>query len=267
MQIGIIGGAGVVGSAVRNGFEVIGHTVRVHDVRLPDTSMRDVLDTELVFLCVPTPCSEDGTCDTAIVESVLHELEAAGYAGLTVIKSTIIPGTTDRFREQYKKLRLAFCPEFLRERSAVADFTEHHDVCIIGAYDDEAFDLVKQAHGRLPKNVFRMKPVEAEFAKYFSNVYNAMRIIFANGFYEACQSVGADYSVIKNAMVHRENITDHYLTCNDNFRGFGGVCLPKDTMAFAAFVRSMNLDLKLFDVIVEENRRFKRTVPDGMREI
>lgn len=266
MQIGIIG-LGVVGEAVKNGLELIGHTVRPYDIKHAHTSLEHILATELTFICVPTPGAEDGACDTSVVEQVLRDLDARGYRGLITIKSTVVPGTTDRFQKQFPTLRLAFCPEFLRERSAVMDFVERHDVCIIGASSQEDFEIIQRAHGRLPKNVFHMKPVEAEFAKYFSNVYNALRIIFANSFYEACQATGADYAAVKHALVHRENITDHYLDCNDNFRGFGGVCLPKDTRAFAAFVKSKGLDLKLFEAIVEENAKFKRTVPNGMREI
>jgi UDPglucose 6-dehydrogenase len=264
MNIGIIG-LGVVGSAVKNGLEKIGHTVYVFDTKFADSSLADVLQTDVCFLSLPTPPREDGSCDISVVEGTLRDLEASEYQGLAVIKSTVEPGTTDRLSKELK-ISLAFCPEFLRERAAYTDFAENHDVLVIGTYTDAHHDLIKDAHGSLPKNVFRMSPLEAELAKYFSNVYNALRITFANEFYDVCRALGADYGKIKHAMVHRQNIEDAYLDCNENFRGFGGVCLPKDTKALAALVRKLGLDLKLFETIVEENAKFKRTVLKGMRD-
>lgn len=265
MNIGIIG-LGVVGNAVKHGFERIGHTVYGFDIKDSDTSIQDVMATEVCFICVPTPSLENGSCDLSIVEKIVGDLAAAGHAGIIIIKSTVIPGTTDRLAQLHPGLQLAFCPEFLRERNAYADFVENHDVCVIGCVADEHFEQIKTAHGPLPKKIFHMTPLEAEFAKYFSNVFNAMRIVFANEFYEVCKAVGADYGKIKNAMIHRDTITDAYLDCNDNFRGFGGVCLPKDTKAFAAFTKQLGLDLKLFELLIEENGKFKRTVLKGMRD-
>ena len=264
MNIGIIA-LGVVGSAVKHGLERIGHNVRAYDIKLPDTSLADVLETEICFLCVPTPPRDDGSCDISIVERTVGELNEADYQVVVVIKSTVIPGTTNRLAARYPKLNLAFCPEFLRERSAYTDFVEKHDVCVIGAYDVQHFELIKQAHGALPKHIFHLTPLDAEFAKYFSNVFNALRIIFANEFYDVCKASGANYAPIKQALVHRDTIEDVYLDCNENFRGFAGVCLPKDTAAFAAYVKQLGLDLKLFETIVEENKRFRPSVPKGMR--
>jgi UDPglucose 6-dehydrogenase len=265
MKIGIIG-LGVVGEAVKHGLERIGHTVRGFDVKHPGTGLQQLMDAQLIFLSLPTPCNaKTGVCDTSIVEKVAQEIEGMGFKGLIVVKSTVTPGTTDKLAERHPNLRFAFCPEFLRERAAYTDFVENHDVCVIGAYNDDDYELIKEAHGNLPKAFANVRPIEAEFSKYFSNVYNAMRIIFANSFYDVATKAGADYAKIKRAMVLRSNIEDAYLDCNENFRGFGGVCLPKDTTAFAAYVRSTGHDIGLFDLIVNENKKFKTTVFNGMR--
>ncbi|MFA5185784.1 MAG: hypothetical protein WC551_04815 [Patescibacteria group bacterium] len=264
MKIGVIG-LGVVGSAVKHGLERLDHQVIGYDIKLPDTTLESVLDTDLCFICVPTPPDETGSCNISIVQNVVGELDTAGYKGLCVIKSTVTPGTTDELKKT-TKIRLAFCPEFLRERAAYTDFVENHDLCVIGADDPADFELVKTAHGRLPQNFAHLTPLEAEFAKYYSNIFNALRIVFANEFYEVCKATGADYSKIKQALVKRSTIHDVYLDCNENIRGFGGVCLPKDTAAFAQFVDKLGLDMKLFSLIVDENKKFTRTVFKGMRE-
>lgn len=264
MKIGIIG-VGVVGGAVRHGLRHIGHDVSVYDIKIPGSSIEDVLETAACFLCVPTKTTADGHNDTSVVNATIATLAAKGYRGVVAIKSTVVPGTTDALAEKYPELRLAFCPEFLRERYAEVDFLENMDVCPIGAYEDNDFDVLKDAHAHLPQHVVRLTPKEAEFVKYFSNVFNALRIVFANQFYEVCDAAGVDYTRIKNTVVHRKNIPNAYLECNDVMRGFGGMCLPKDTLAFATFARKLGLDVRLFDLIVEENAKYPVTVFDGMR--
>ncbi len=266
MNIGVVG-LGVVGSAVKHGLERIGHIVHGYDLKDPATSLADVIDTEVTFVCVPTPSLADGSCDVSHVIGVVEDLEHARYSGVVAIKSTVTPGTSEVLAGQYPSLRIVFCPEFLRERAAFVDFVQNHDLCVIGTDRDDDYDVVARAHGQLPKNIVRLTRTEAELAKYFSNVFNALRVVFANEFFEVCRAMGADYGAIKSAMVKRVTIEDVYLDCNERFRGFGGVCLPKDTAAFAALVRSLGLDIRLFQTIVDENRKFQVTVPEGMRAL
>ena len=157
-------------------------------------------------------------------------------------------------------------PEFLRERCAEIDFVENHDVCIIGTYDDESYNIIKKSHGKFPKKFIKLTPTEAELTKYFNNVYNSTLITFANSFYEICKSLGVEYINVKDAIVNRENISDIYLDCNENLRGFGGMCLPKDTSALAYLARELNLDIDFFDNIIKENTKYKITVFRGMRK-
>ena len=111
-----------------------------------------------------------------------------------------------------------------------------------------------------------MNSTEAELLKYYSNVYNATKIIFANEFYEICQNLGVDYSKVKDTFVKRGTTKDIYLDVNENFRGYGGVCLPKDTKALSSFVKELGLELNLFETLDKENNKFKTTVFNGMRK-
>lgn len=264
MKIGVVG-HGVVGSAVASGMERLGHDVKVHDIKY-NTSIDIVKGSEIVFICVPTPQKEDGECDTSIVEKTIESLFSYSvYYGIIAIKSTVPPGFTDKMRHRFGSDRIVFVPEFLREKSAFYDFTEGHDICIVGSYNKEAADLIFKAHGHYPKSFASLTPTEAELAKYFSNVFNALRVTFANGFYDVAKALGADYSKIKNALVKRPTIQDIYLDCNENWRGFAGVCLPKDTAAFAKLVEDLGVKARIFKTIVEDNKLYKPTVPDGMR--
>ena len=67
-------------------------------------------------------------------------------------------------------------------------------------------------------------------------------------------------------MVQRDHIYNKYLDCNDNLRGFGGMCLPKDTAAISAFVKEKGMPIELFQAIVDENKKYKTTVFEGMRK-
>jgi UDPglucose 6-dehydrogenase len=263
MKIGIVG-IGVVGNAHKFGFEKLGHDVSFHDIAY-DTKLEDVMDTEVVYICVPTPSAPDGQCDTSIVEEVVRDLVLAGYSGVIAIKSTVKPGTTQEMCIAYNTHQICFCPEFLRERSAETDFIEKNTLLAIGTEDDEVYNTVKKSHGDYPQKYAKLSPTEAELVKYYSNVYNAMRVIFANSIYEICEKLDADYDRVRDAFVKRGTATGQYTLVNKNWRGYAGVCLPKDTKALAGLVNELGLDLKIFETIDKENDKFIATVPEGMR--
>jgi len=264
MKIGVVGAAGCIGGAISYGMEKLGHDVIPHDITM-DTSLSDLVDCEIAYICVPTPELPDGGCDTMIVESVISGLDAHGFTGIIAIKSTIVPGTTEKLIKKYSKETICFVPEFLRERHAISDFTENHNICVIGTLDRFVFEIIKESHGHYPQEFIQMSPTEAELAKYFSNVFNAMRVVFACGFESVCNKLGADYTKIKNAMVKRPTIENLYLDCNEKFRGFAGMCLTKDTAAFRKLAESLGVDAQIFRTIVEDNKLYTPTVFPNMR--
>ena len=168
MKIGIIG-IGIIGGACKYGFEKLGHNVICHDIIL-NTSIQDVLDTQITYVCVPTPSNEDGSCDTSIVESVVHELNKLGYSGIVAIKSTVKPTTTEMLIKE-TGMEICFVPEFLRERCSISDFTENHDLLAIGTNSQTAYEMIKKCHGSYPKNHSHLTPTEAELLKYYSKCY------------------------------------------------------------------------------------------------
>ena len=259
MNIGIIG-KGFVGTAISEGFKTQGHDVIVHDVRL-ETKITDVLLTPILYISVPTPSAPNGDCDTSIVESVLQELSDLNYNGVVCVKSTVKPGSIDGWKEQFDSLNINFVPEFLREKCAIEDFIYNNQVLVIGTEDDEVEKLIRECHGVLPVHTIRMKPIEAELMKYFSNSYKATRVTFANAFYRLCEALGANYDIVKDAFLFHGIGEGQYLRVNKQFGGFGGTCLPKDTKGLANLVEELNLDIDLFKIIVSENEKFIN-VPD-----
>jgi len=264
MKIGIIG-LGAVGSANKQGFEHLGHEVLVHDIIL-STSIKDVLSTEINFICVPTPSADDGQCDTTILESVIQELDDNNYNGIIAIRSTSVPGFTQRMIEKHKTLAICFVPEFLRERCAADDFINNHKLLAVGTFDIWVFRKVVKAHGNLPEHTEHLTPTEAEVLKYFNNVYASLRVTFANVMYEICEKLNCDYTTIKNSYIKTGKAVDMYLDVSDGLRGYGGMCLPKDTRALARLMEKLELDLNLISSIDRDNSKFKKTVFNGMRE-
>ena len=263
MNIGIIG-VGIVGEACKYGFEKLGHTVICHDIKY-ETSINDVISCDTIFICVPTPTTDDGGCDTSIVEAIIHELKKLQFDGVIAIKSTVKPTTSARLIKE-TGLKICFVPEFLRERCAIADFTENHDLLAVGTESEHIYEIIKDCHGNYPQSHARLTPTEAEILKYYSNVINALKIVFANSIYDICQATDCDYTKIKDTFIKRGTTKDLYLDVNKNFRGYAGVCLPKDTKALNAFCSELGLNLKLFETIEGENNKFKKTVFKGMRK-
>jgi UDPglucose 6-dehydrogenase len=254
MKIGIVG-KGTVGSAVYEGLEYLGHHMSFFDPKHEGSTLQDVLDTDVAFISVPTDQAANGDCDTTIVDRVVAELAQAGYKGLVSIKSTVIPGTTDRLQKQYPALRMSMVPEFLRAKSALADFVYNHDLLVVGCYNKEDADIIVDLHGSFPQHVARVTPTEAEVIKYFNNVHHAMSVTFANIAYDVCGKLGANYMNVYKAITKRECFNPAYLMANKNMRGYGGHCLPKDTSAWNNLIKNLGLPYTMIDSVITDNQK------------
>jgi UDPglucose 6-dehydrogenase len=257
MKIGIIG-LGVVGSAIQLALKNYSDaTLFTHDVKDNGSTIASVIDTDCVFVCVPTP-TVDGQCDTSIVETTIGLLAEHKYQGIVIIKSTLIPGTTEKLIQSYK-LRLAFVPEFLRQDYAYTDFVSKENLLIVGTHSDSDYKIICNLHKNVVSTTKKVSPTEAELAKYFCNNFSAVRIAFANIFYEVSQKLGADYNQVLDAVTAGPLHTyGHYLNCNENLRGFAGACLPKDIDAFNSFINELNLPYQLLQTTINDNEYFKK---------
>jgi nucleotide sugar dehydrogenase len=256
MKLGIIG-KGVVGTAIKKGFEKIKHTVSYHDIK-HDTKIEDVLDTEIIYVCVGTQSNDQESCDITAVLSVVSQLNTLKYKGIVCIKSTVEPGTTQELVDKYSDLTFAFVPEFLRERCAYEDFVYNNSILVVGTDNQEVYGKIVESHGTLPTHKMKMSIIEAELMKYFSNTYKAMRITFANSFFKVAKHYGANYNAIKDAFLFHAVEEGHYLRVNKDFGyGYGGMCLPKDTKAMKRLVEKLDLDINIFKFIDEENDKLK----------
>jgi UDPglucose 6-dehydrogenase len=263
MRVGVVG-CGVVGSAVADGMERSGHIVFRCDPKFGKTT-KDLIEfmPDVVYICVPTPSASDGSCDTSIVEKVVYELIPISQVSAICVKSTVPPGTTRRLSEKYD-IPLSFVPEFLRERSAFHDFMNQEAV-ICGAANALHESRIQHSHTKFSDIFHYVTPTEAETIKYYSNCFNAIRVVFANTMYEICRVTNADYDKVKNAFMSLGTASDIYMDVNENFRGYSGPCLPKDMKAIIGLMKEKGINLRMFEAADEDNSKFKPTVPEGMR--
>ena len=175
-------------------------------------------------------------------------------------------GFTQNAINEYVDLTLCFVPEFLRERCAVDDFIHNHNLLAVGTHDKFVFEKVVEAHGHFPKETARLKPTEAEILKYYNNVFAAYKIIFANIMSEVCVKLNCDYTTVKDAFIKFGRCKDTYLDVNENLKGYGGMCLPKDVKAMTKLLEKLDIDFDTFKSIDSDNSKLKTTVFNGMRK-
>ena len=238
-KIGVIG-QGYVGTAIKLGFQDH-YDVLTYDKfdlgKSTHSKISDIVkEAKVIFVCVPTPMRKDGTCYTGIVEEVIREINETANDHIVVIKSTVPPGTTDKFNHEFSNVTVIFNPEFLTEENFLDDFKNQNRIILGGSR--KGTNKLRQIYSKVfPKaTIVKTGDKHAEMVKYFTNCFLATKVSFANEMYNICQQLDLDYDKVVEYATYDERLgKSHWAVPGpDGDFGYGGHCLPKDLSAIVS---------------------------------
>ncbi len=219
-----------------------------------------VVGAEFVFLCVPTPQSEDGSADLSFVEAVGKEIGPLLAPGAVIVnKSTVPVGSTlvvERVLGRHD-VSVVSNPEFLREGTAVSD-SLHPERIVVGADDQSVAARVGDLFSGTHAPLLITDAATAETIKYASNAFLATKLSFVNAIAGLCEAVGADVRDVILGLGYDRRIGFEYLRPGP---GWGGSCLPKDTRALVHIGEQAGYDFSfLRGAIATNEEQFERVV-------
>jgi UDPglucose 6-dehydrogenase len=209
-------------------------------------------EVEFVFLCVPTPQTEDGSADMSYIESVAAEIgPLLSHGSIVINKSTVPVGSTLVVEAALRRsdVPVVSNPEFLREGSAVHD-SLHPDRIVIGSEDQGAAIRVASLFRKLESPLVVTDPASAETIKYASNAFLATKISFINAVANLSEAVGADVRDVILGMGYDRRIGFDFLKPGP---GWGGSCFPKDTRALIRIGEDAGYDFALLRGVIAVN--------------
>tara|TARA_Y100001963_G_C6743684_1_gene430395 strand:- start:222 stop:1073 length:852 start_codon:yes stop_codon:yes gene_type:complete len=272
-NIGIIGN-GFVGSAMAAGFGLHAN-VKIYDKdprRGCNTLDEVVNNSEFIFVCVPTPMRDlhGGDIDLAIMNSVFKEIDKVNRRddNIFVIKSTVIPGTTQEYARKYPNLKIVFNPEFLTERNANLDFINASRIILGGAAADT--EKVKELYiDRFPyTRIIETDSGSAEFTKYMCNCFFATKISYMNEMRQAVSKLNFSWEDIMEGFISDGRIGNSHLDVpgHDGSLGYGGKCFPKDINAFIGFFNKIEIEPKILNASWSKNLEVRDNLDWGQIE-
>jgi len=203
--------------------------------------------TNIIFICLPTPMNIDGSCNLQIVRDVIKDIDyIAGQLNChktIAIKSTVLPGTSDKINNQSKNISVLFNPEFLTEANFINDFKNQNRI-ILGGENDELVkieNLYSLVFPNVP--ILKTSSTVAEMIKYFTNTYLATKVSFANEMKLICEFLEINYEKVVEYAKYDERLGESHWSVPgpDGHYGFGGSCFPKDVNALISFCKDNNI--------------------------
>lgn len=268
LTIGIVG-AGYCGSATSL---FVNPKIRmmIYDI-VPDKcypiglKIEELVECDLIFICVPTPSNIDGSCHTKIVEHAVNDIKKIINPNKThlIIRSTVPPHTSE-------SLGCNFMPEFLTEKNWRSDFY-NCPVWIVGCINSPRkgefkqlmTDLITSAYMYLniKNNTIQfVETAEAEMIKYFRNNFLAVKVSFCNEMYEFCNRSNIDYNTVRDLAICDPRIgSSHtFVPGHDGEFGYGGTCLVKDTCALLSEMTKSGMNSYIVNATVKRNIQVDR---------
>jgi UDPglucose 6-dehydrogenase len=262
--IGIIG-FGFVGKAIYHGFAQTTN-FRIYDINpfeSVDTFEEVLAESDFIFVCLPTPTDfVTGGQDRSIIDGVVQQcaLLLEDTKRILIIKSTVVPGTTQSYIDKYPNVNIVFNPEFLTERTSRLDFINQSRI-ILGGKQENTQKVEKLYRLRFPSvPICHVTATVAEAVKYFTNCFFAAKVSICNEFYEICQSLGIDYDKTMAITMLDGRIGNSHWQVPGPSGGFGfsGSCFPKDLNAFMFKAKELGIDPVMLKAAWEKNLQVRK---------
>tara|TARA_B100001778_G_scaffold235278_1_gene196134 strand:+ start:4552 stop:5379 length:828 start_codon:yes stop_codon:yes gene_type:complete len=241
-NVGIIGN-GFVGEAQAFAFAPVSN-VLIYDIDplKANATLDQVHKCDIIFVCVPTPMNANGSQDLTYINKVFDN---AKEDPIYVIKSTVLPGTTNSIQYNYPEIKVIFSPEFLSERTAKLDMLTQARIILGGK--KELTNVVKELFNIrfMNRNIIETDSVTAELVKYMNNTFFATKVSILNEFKLISDKVGANWVDALNGFVSDSRVGDSHVHVPgpDGKLGYGGTCFPKDVNAFIIFAKENGINL------------------------
>lgn len=266
-KIGIIG-KGFVGNAVAHGFSSgsgYDADIYIHD-KNPDLSQHSleevVSKSDFIFISVPTPSNKDGSINLDIVYSVITDINNINTQNKPIIllRSTIVPGTTENIKKDFPELKIVFNPEFLTERSAIFDFLSQSRYVLGGNEVDtsKVADLYRDRFGK-SISIIETDYKSAELIKYVCNCFFATKVSFLNEMRVISDSIGADWDTVIEGFIRDGRVGHSHINVPgpDGKFGFGGSCFPKDVQALINFCEKNGIPVDVLNGVWDTNLKVR----------
>jgi len=235
------------------------------------SSIKDaVADSEIIFIAVGTPALENGEADLTGIENVARSIAVnMNSYRLIVEKSTVpvetcawIKKTITTYVKKSTKFDVVSNPEFLREGSAINDFT-HPDRIVLGVETVKAKQIMTKLYRPLNRPILVTNIKSAELIKHASNAFLATKISFINAVARICDQVGADVQEVAEGMGLDNRIGRYFLHAG---LGYGGSCFPKDLDAFITIAEKLGYDFEILKAVRNTNEDQKRFIIQKIKD-
>jgi UDPglucose 6-dehydrogenase len=230
-----------------------------------------VAKSKIIFLCLPTPQSEDGSADlTHVMEVSKGIADYLNEAKIIVSKSTVPVGTVEKMRQIFEKrgkhnVQVVSNPEFFKEGSALQD-SLRPDRIIIGTSDKKTAEVMAELYEpfvRTGNPIIVMDEKSAELTKYAANSFLATKITFMNDLANLCEIVGADIEWIRKGIGSDPRIGKNFLFAGI---GYGGSCFPKDVKALIKTSGTHGHTLRMLETVDRINEDQKGVLVHKLKE-
>ncbi len=220
-----------------------------------------VRKSKIIFIAVGTPPKDNGDADLKYIEEVSRNIAKYMNNYKVIVEKSTVPVETNKWVKYIMQLNnhkvdfdVASNPEFLKEGSAISDFT-HPDRVALGVESERAKKLLLQLYEPLKAPIVVTDIQSAEIIKHASNSFLAAKISFINAVANICEKVGADVEKVAEGMGMDKRIGESFLNAGV---GYGGSCFPKDVKAFIRIAEKLDCGFELLKDVERINEKQKK---------